>query len=105
MSTTAQKPHRKLDHHCKNLTKQIAEYKKSTEGEPTKGLRKTSQKTSQKILNLIQQNPDITTLEMADNIGIDRRNITRNIKKLVEGGFIKRVGPDKGGHWEVIPQK
>ena len=85
---------------------QITEHRKSKKkNDPIKSSQKTSQKTSLKILNLIQQNPDITTLEMADNIGIDRRNITRNIKKLVEGGFIKRVGPDKGGHWEVIPQK
>ena len=23
--------------------------------------------------------------------------------KLKEGGMIRRVGPDKGGHWEVKP--
>ena len=63
---------------------------------------KTSQKTPQKILELIEGNPQITTQEMADFIGIDIRNIHRNIKKLQEQGVIRRVGPDKGGHWEVI---
>ena len=63
---------------------------------------KTSQKTPQKILELIEGNPQITTQEMANFIGIDIRNIHRNIKKLQEQGVIRRVSPDKGGHWEVI---
>ena len=65
---------------------------------------KTPQKTSQKILELIEGNPQITTHEMAAIIGIDRRNIHRNIKKLREQGALCRVGPDKGGHWEIIKE-
>lgn len=63
---------------------------------------KTSQKTSQKIVELIQNNKEISTQEMANIIGIDRRNIARQIKNLQSKGIIRRVGPDKGGHWEVI---
>ena len=65
---------------------------------------KTSQKTPQKILELIEGNPQITTHEMAAIIGIDRRNIHRNIKKLREQGVLCRVGPDKCGHWEIIKE-
>ena len=42
----------------------------------------TSQKTSQKIIDLAKDDPYITTSKMADIIGVDRRNIARNIKKL-----------------------
>ena len=28
----------------------------------------------------------------------------RNIKKLQNQGLIRRVGPDKGGFWEVISE-
>lgn len=63
--------------------------------------RETQQKTQQKIVALIESNPQITTQEMADSIGIDRSNVYRNIKKLQEQGIIRRVGPDKGGHWEI----
>ena len=62
----------------------------------------TTQKTSQKIVELIQNNNEISTQEMANIIGIDRRNIARQIKSLQAKGIIRRVGPDKGGHWEVI---
>lgn len=54
---------------------------------------------------LIKENPTITTHEMASLIGIDRRNVSRSIKKLQENGIVRRVGPDKGGHWEVIEDK
>ena len=38
---------------------------------------------------------------MANQIGIDRRNITRNISELQKQGILRRIGPDKGGHWEI----
>ena len=65
---------------------------------------KTQQKTQQKILNLIKRNPNITTQEMSDLIGIDRSNVWRNMKMMQQQGIIRRVGPDKGGHWEIIEQ-
>ena len=68
----------------------------------TDASQKTSQKTSQKIIDLIKEDPYISTSKMAEIIGVDRRNIARNIKKLKEQGAVRRVGPDKGGFWEVI---
>ena len=57
---------------------------------------------SQKIIDLIKEDPYISTTKMAEIIGVDRRNIARNIKKLKEQGAVRRVGPDKGGFWEII---
>ena len=64
---------------------------------------KSSQKSSQEILELIAVNTSISTQEMADTIGISRRAIAKAIAKLQAEGFLRRVGPDKGGHWEIIP--
>lgn len=61
-----------------------------------------SQKTSQKIIELIKEDPYISTSKMAEIIGVERRNIARNIKKPQEQGVVRRVGPDKGGFWECI---
>ena len=44
----------------------------------------------------------ISAKQIANKIGIATRNVQVNIKKLQRCGFIRRVGPDKGGHWEVI---
>ena len=89
---------------------QITEHRKSKKkNDPIKSSQKTSQKssqkTSQKIIELIREDADITTQKMADNIGISRRAVAKAITKLQAEGIIRRVGPDKGGHWEVIPQK
>ena len=68
----------------------------------TQNVTDTSQKTSQKIIDLIKEDPYISTSKMAEIIGVDRRNIARNIKKLQEQSVVRRVGPDKGGFWEII---
>lgn len=67
-----------------------------------KGSQKGSQKSSQKIIEMIKQNSEITTQEMADNLGITRRAVAKSIAKLQEQGVVRRVGADKGGHWEVL---
>jgi len=63
---------------------------------------KSSQKNSQKIVDLIKERPEITTAEMAERIGVSRRSIVNITNRLQEEGVIRRVGPDKGGHWEVV---
>ncbi len=66
-----------------------------------KGSVKGSVKSSVKILALLKQNGEMTIPELSEQIGITTRAIEKNIKKLQEGGALRRVGPDKGGHWEV----
>jgi predicted HTH transcriptional regulator len=58
-----------------------------------------------KILELIHDNKKITQSEIALNIGISVRAIEKNTSKLQELGILKRIGPAKGGHWEVVFQK
>ena len=67
-----------------------------------KTLQKTPQKTPQKILAAIRANPSVGTQEMADMIGVERSTVARAIAKLKRDGILRRVGPDKGGHWEVV---
>lgn len=54
------------------------------------------------ILKSIDKNPNITTKELSKIIGISDRKIKENIKKLKNAGFLKRIGPAKGGYWEVV---
>jgi ATP-dependent DNA helicase RecG len=54
-----------------------------------------------KIFKKIKEKNHITAEELSKVIGINNRNIEKNLSKLQELGIIKRVGPDKGGHWEV----
>ena len=59
------------------------------------------EKTSEKILYLISENPRITTRELVDIIGIHERNVARNIKTLQERGLLHRIGGRKEGYWQV----
>ncbi len=63
---------------------------------------KSSHKSSHKILELMKQNPAITTTELAQLLNISRRAIAKQTALLKEKGLIRRIGPDKGGHWEVL---
>jgi len=63
---------------------------------------KMSEKTSEKILEALRQDGHLTIAELASRIGVRNRTIERNIKRLQEQNRLRRVGPDKGGHWEVI---
>ncbi len=63
---------------------------------------KTSEKTSEKILELINSNNQITIPELAGEIGMTERSIERNIQKLQQNGKLVSVGPAKGGYWKII---
>ena len=62
----------------------------------------TTQKTTQKIIELIKDNKTISIEEMADKCGLTRDGIKYQIRKLKQAGHLRRIGPDKGGHWEVL---
>lgn len=62
----------------------------------------TTQKTTQKILKLIRQNPEISGSQLAEECGISPDGIKWQLKKLKENKIIRHIGPDKGGHWEII---
>ena len=55
----------------------------------------------QKILDLIKENQFITQEELSKNIGIARKSVISNMKKLQENGLLKRIGADKNGYWQV----
>ena len=58
-----------------------------------------------KILSAITQNPQVSQVQIARTVGISRTHVAKNLKKLAEMGLVKRVGPDKGGHWEVLSKE
>ena len=66
-----------------------------------KSSQKTSQKSSQKIIELMQNDPAITIADLALRIGITERAIKKQIEKMKAQGRIQRIGPDKGGRWQV----
>jgi len=66
-----------------------------------KTTQKTVEKTVEKILNLIKDNPRLTQVELSAKTGLTRRGVEWNLKQLKQKGILKRIGPDKGGYWEI----
>ena len=54
-----------------------------------------------KILDEIKKDQNITSKLLAELVGISERKIKDNLAKLKQRGLIDRIGPDKGGHWEI----
>lgn len=63
---------------------------------------KSSLKSSLKIIGIMQKNPAITIAELAGTLGVTDRAIKKQIEKLKAQGLIRRIGPDRGGHWETV---
>jgi Fic family protein len=54
------------------------------------------------ILTFLKREPTLSAKDLATLLKKSVRTIERHLKELREQGRVKRVGPDKTGHWEVI---
>jgi predicted HTH transcriptional regulator len=77
--------------------------KGNDDGEPA--TQKTVQKTVQKIMEAIRRNPAVSTRELAVLSGLTPRGVKWHLEKLKAQGLVRRVGPDRGGRWEVENQE
>ena len=62
---------------------------------------KTSQKTSQKILEILSKRQEITIEDIAKILEISERAVKYHLQKLKKEGRINRIGSDKVGYWVV----
>lgn len=72
-------------------------------------LRKKSEKKpaspttmSEKILVFLQSDPLHTVSQLAEALGVTTRTVERMIATLRKEGRLRRIGPAKGGRWEVV---
>lgn len=61
-------------------------------------------KASRQIYKLISINPQISAVQMADNIGISARQVQKYLKRLQELKKITRLGGRKMGEWKIIDE-
>lgn len=62
----------------------------------------SNQKSDQKILEAISKNSVITIKELQELTGLSESGVKKIIRNLRADNQIRRVGPDKGGHWEIV---
>lgn len=61
--------------------------------------------SEEKILHLLIANKFATINIIAQSIGISTTAVEKNLIKLKGKGLLRRIGPDKGGHWEIVVKK
>lgn len=72
---------------------------------PPENYPETTRKTSEKILEAIKQNGNISKRELAEMVGITVDGVKYHIQKLKAQGVIERIGADRGGFWKVKDEK
>lgn len=63
---------------------------------------KTPVKTPEQILRLLAEKPGLTLADVAATLGKSVSAVERAAARLVKDGRLQYVGPQKGGHWEVL---
>ena len=63
---------------------------------------RVTEKLSEKIIVILLQEPNTTIQNLVERLNVSSRTVERNLKRLQEQKRLKRIGPDKGGHWHVI---
>ena len=59
-------------------------------------------KSREKIIALLAENGKLSAVALAERIGISAKAVEKHLANLKADGILKRIGPDRGGHWEVI---
>ena len=79
------------------------EAQETTEKSTLKGtLKSTLKGTSKKIVDIVEDNPNVTIAQVAELLQMNIRGIAKHFQRLQQQGILRRIGPDKGGHWEVL---
>lgn len=86
-----------------NVTENGIEIQKSglnTKRWPEKWPKKWPEK-AQRIIDAIASNPKISIQQLEFKLDIGHTTIKKILKAMQDESLLRRVGPDKGGHWEI----
>ena len=64
--------------------------------------KKRTRKGQEKILEIIRQDPHISVSSIAEQCEMSVKSVRNLIDGLRADNVLARIGPDKGGYWEII---
>ncbi len=68
-----------------------------------KTTQKTTLKTDERILEIIRARPSASRREISEELGdITQDGVKYHLDQLKQRGRIRRIGPDRGGYWEIL---
>ena len=59
-------------------------------------------KSREKIIVLLSQDNSLSAEALAERIGITPKAVEKHIARMKAEGILKRIGPDKGGYWQIM---
>ena len=66
------------------------------------GLNVALNKTEKKVIEILIENPSLTSAELSEQIGVTKRTIERAFNSLQEKKMIERIGSKRNGNWIVV---
>lgn len=71
-------------------------------GEKLTENREKTIKSREKIIVLLSQDNSLSAAALAERIGITPKAVEKHIARMKAEGILKRIGPDKGGYWQIM---
>jgi ATP-dependent DNA helicase RecG len=59
-------------------------------------------KSSEKILVIVALDPTVSARHIAEMLKLSPRGVEKQLNILKRQDRLKRIGPNKGGHWEIV---
>lgn len=59
-------------------------------------------KRKNEIIKTIKKNPSVTQIQLTTIIGVSLTTIENDIRILKQLGYIKRIGSNKTGYWQLL---
>jgi len=86
---------------------QILSSPESSVGQPatstSKSKVKSKVKNPDRLVQIFEQKSDHTIPELALALELSMAGVEKIMRSLKKDGRLHRIGPDKGGRWEVLP--
>ena len=54
------------------------------------------------LLRLLKAHPELTAKQAAEQLGLSPRAVEKQLATLKASGRLRRIGPNKGGYWQVV---
>lgn len=54
------------------------------------------------LLRLLKAHPGLTARQAAEQLGLSQRAVEKQLAALKASGRLRRIGPNKGGYWQVV---
>lgn len=91
-----------ISHLSHDITVYTESVRKTEPMIPAPPISSTPKKTRDKVIELLRHNPKLSATALAAEIGISAKGIQRHLANLKAEGVLQRIGPDKGGEWQII---